>query len=112
MKEIVIKYRNGKYVFTSMSKAFNFSASQASQLLEQIQNEMRKGFGLYTWTLEGNTSIGYKVVARYGKAFYRVADNFESISEGKFTESHGKTPKQALLQCNAVRSTLESLNLL
>ena len=110
MTDINIKYRNGTYTFKSLSHSHNFSASQAKQLLEQIQPEIRKNFGFYTWTLEGNTFDGYKVVAHYGKI--QLSNGESKYKSFSFCDSHAKTPKQALVQSNAVKYTLKSLNLL
>lgn len=100
MKEIKIKYRNGSYIMNKLPKS-NFSLSQARQLLEQIQGELKSFAGNYVWTLEGDTFDGYHVFATY-----------TDCGGGYFHESYGKTPSKALLSCNAIKHVLTSLNLL
>jgi len=107
MKPIIIKYRNGKYTLTKFPVS-NFHASQAEQLLEQIQDELREFAGDYAWSLEGDTYSGYKVVASYKD--YRVTG--KKMGEFKFLESTGKTPAKALMNCNAVRHVLMTRKLI
>jgi hypothetical protein len=106
-KNIEIKYRNGKYTMTKFPVS-NFSASQARQLIEQIQEELREFGGNYEWEFVGDTFRGYSVVAHY---------NVTDLPSGKttrgfFVESTGKTPNKALLNCNAVRTVLVNLGLM
>jgi len=88
--DLVVRYRNGKCRYSK----FGGSAAMVTQVLDLIAAGLRAFAGEYRWHLDGDTYHGYSVVASY--------------SGGRFVESSGKTPGEALRRFHAARVVLRN----
>jgi hypothetical protein len=88
LKELIVRYSNGEIPFSY----FNASRAKVQQVLDQINESLKKKAGNYRWYIDGDSG-DYKIVA---------------IDERgqKFVESKGKTPAQALYRFEAARNVL------
>jgi len=71
-----------------------WSAAVVRQVLEAVQGELQAVFGKYTWYLDGDTG-DYSIMAK------------SLDTKDLWADGHGRTPKQAILDCNATRTIFQ-----
>lgn len=89
-RTIPIKYMFGKMDWNGQL----WSAAAVRQVLAAIQDDLRAVFGEYEWYLDGDTG-DYQIIAK-------------SLDvPGLWVDGRGKTPKLAMMDCNATRTILQ-----
>ena len=107
MQDKIIKIKCKGYGYEKITSGCTWSKRVANLVLQQIQLEMQKIAGEYTWHIESRWVKNSN--SKHGGKFVNFL--IASYPGGQFTDGQGNTPRQALAQCHAAAAVLATYNI-